>query len=231
MKSVQQEIPKQKQQKQKGEKQQQKQKAGKQQNGNEKKDEKTAKTDNGEKKELSAKELKALKKQEKHDKKAARLAGNAAQTQACGAPHVSFEIRLGEVSELPSIPVISNIHHSFAQFALQSANYKCMGSTVRALRFIECIIETIKASNHTQSSECVGLVEENVKMLEKARHITVGMNNINKFIFLKNQCIADTVDTAQKIAMGIIGSQDEIVTSSVLLLHNESILTNSGRGV
>ncbi|EMS15492.1 initiation factor eif-2b delta subunit [Entamoeba histolytica HM-3:IMSS] len=122
---------------------------------------------------------------------------------------------LGTKKQMPIVEINSTIHPSFARFALECSEYKCVGSTIRALRFIECIIQTLKASKLTQSSECIPLIEENVKLLEHARTITVGMNNVRKFIFMKNQSIENIIATAQTVSSNIIGSQKEIVSSMV----------------
>ncbi|EAL47236.1 initiation factor eif-2b delta subunit, putative [Entamoeba histolytica HM-1:IMSS-B] len=176
---------------------------------------------------LSNKELKALKKQQKHDKKAAKLGENNQQLKTGESQVIqqvnTIELMLGTKKQMPIVEINSTIHPSFARFALECSEYKCVGSTIRALRFIECIIQTLKASKLTQSSECIPLIEENVKLLEHARTITVGMNNVRKFIFMKNQSIENIIATAQTVSSNIIGSQKEIVSSKI----NEKIVVDS----
>ncbi|EDR22378.1 hypothetical protein, conserved, partial [Entamoeba dispar SAW760] len=176
---------------------------------------------------LSNKELKALKKQQKHDKKVAKLGENIQKSKTGESQIIqqvdAIELMLGTKKQMPNVEINSTIHPSFARFALECSEYKCVGSTIRALRFIECIIQTIKASKLTQSSECIPLIEENVKLLEHARTITVGMNNVRKFIFMKNQSIENIIATAQTISSNIIGSQKEIVSSKI----NEIIVVDS----
>ncbi|KAL7718552.1 Translation initiation factor eIF2B subunit delta [Entamoeba marina] len=188
-------------QQQSGKQQQGKQQQGKQQSG---------KQENQTGNALSAKELKAQKKQEKHDKKIQKKSNSQTTTSAAFDP---YSLLLGSTQTYPQIKVHSDIHPSFIRFAAESSEYKCIGSTVRALRFIECVIMTIKASGLKQSTECIARIEENMKILEKVRSVSVGMNNVKKFIFMRNQDLDQTIETAQNISMNILGSQREIVSN------------------
>ncbi|ELP89155.1 translation initiation factor 2B, delta subunit, putative [Entamoeba invadens IP1] len=137
----------------------------------------------------------------------------SSQGSVCFDP---IRLMVGDVKRMPVIPLNSNaVHFSFLQFALECSEYKCIGSTVRALRFIDCIIQMLQSTPFTQSIQCVPMVEDAMKLLENARSVTVGMNNVKNFIFMKNLEIGEALQTAQTISMSIIGSQKEIISKVV----------------
>ena len=141
-----------------------------------------------------------------------------------------IEMIIGKAKPKPTIPIKSSVHSSFLQYALESSEYKCIGSTVRSLRLIESIIKLLKTIPQGSKSEqeILQMIKENLAIVEQSRKITIGMENIIGYIYSATT-VENKIETAMKIANTIVNAHIKItknVTETYKYIDdNSTILT------